>query len=167
RRVADAAQSRRSHAGRLSIAAGSRRLDDHRLVGVDDGSVGAFEFFHSSVVAPYRVLAHLTRFAARQAERAYPAVAGQDRAVHLFQKTDGAANAVAGVPLAAPAGAFADMEILEHHRIAELEHLRIGEAGIGHVGVHGIGTWEARTRGGARADGLVVLVCGVAEVEVV
>ena len=59
------------------------------------------------------------------------------------------------------------MEVLEQHRITELEHLRVGEAGIGHVSVHGVGAGKSRTRRGARTDRLVVLVPGVAEIEIV
>src|SRR5262249_59283990 len=95
------------------------------------------------------------------------AVAGQNRAIHLFQETDRPAHAVAGIPAAASARTWADVEILEQDRIAKLQHLRVGQPRVGHVGVHGIGAGKARARRRARAYRLVVLILGVAEIEVV
>ena len=65
---------------------------------------------------PHAVLADLAGLAARETERPHAAVAGQDRAFHLLQEADGAADAVAGVPLPLAAGALADVEILQQHR---------------------------------------------------
>src|SRR5262249_29522914 len=158
---------RRGGSGWLSVAARGRCLDDHRLAGVDHRRVGAFQLLDRAVLATHGVFADLAGFAAGEPERAHAAVAGQNRAVHLLEETDGAADAVAGVPLAAPARAFADVEILEHHRITELEHLRTGEPRVGHVRMHRVGAGEARTGRRAGADRLVVLVLRVAEVEVV
>ena len=42
-------------------------------------------------------------------------------------------RAVARAPLALAAGAAADVEILQHHRKAALQHFGVGEARIGHV----------------------------------
>jgi len=47
--------------------------------------------------------ADLARFAAGQSERGHPPVSRQNRAFHFFEEADGAADAVAGVPLAASA----------------------------------------------------------------
>ncbi len=125
------------------------------------------QLFHLAALAPHGVFADLARFAAGKPGRRHAAVAGQDRAVHLFEETDGAADAIAGVPFAAAARASANVEILQHHRIAELQHLGVGEPRIGHMRVHGIGAIETRPGGRAGADGLVVLVFGVAEIEIV
>jgi hypothetical protein len=54
------------------------------------------------------------------------------------------------------------MEILQHHRIAELEHLGIGQARIGHVRLHRVRPRKACT---CRRAGALIL--GVAEVEIV
>ena len=150
-----------------AISPRGRGLDDDRLAGVDHGRVAAFELLDRAVLAPHRVLARLTGLAARHAERRHDAVAGQQRAVHFLQEADGAADAVARVPLALAARALADVEVLQHHRIAEFENLRIGETRVGHVRVHGVGAVEAGAGGRAGADRLVVLIRLVAEVEVV
>ena len=105
--------------------------------------------------------------AAGKAEGPHAAMARQDRAVHLLEEADACAGAVAGVPLAAPAGTSADVEILQHHRKAQFQHLRVGEPRIGHVGVHGVGAVEARAGRRAGADRLVILIGRVAEGEVV
>src|SRR5262249_51392057 len=151
----------------LAVSARGRRLNDDRLAGIDDGGIGARKLLHAAVVAPHGVLADLTGFASRQSERTHAAVPRQDRAIHLFQETDGAAHAVAGIPAAASARTFTDVEVLEQHRIAELQHLRVGQSGVGHVGVHGVGAGKTRARRRARTYRLVVLVLGVAEIEVV
>ena len=91
----------------------------------------------------------------------------QNCAIHLFQEANGAADPVARVPAAAPARTFADVEILEHHGIAKLEHLRIGQSRVGHVRVHGVGARKARACRRAGAYCLVILVSGVAKIEIV
>ena len=48
-----------------------------------------------------------------------------------------------------------------------LQDLGVGEARIGHMGMHGAGAIEIRSRAGAAADGFVVLVAPVAEGEAV
>src|SRR5579871_1012995 len=151
----------------LPIPARCRGLDDDRLACFERGGVAALQAFHAAVLATHPVLADLSGFAAGQPERRHAAVAGQDGAFHPLEKPDGAADPVAGVPLAAPAGPDADVKILKQHRIAELQHLRIGEARIRHVGVYRVGAGEAWSRRRARADRLVVLVARVAEIEVV
>src|SRR5262249_12726407 len=94
-------------------------------------------------------------------------MAGQDRTLHPLEKTDRAANSAAGVPFSASTRAGADVEIFEHDRIAEFEYLRIGQPGIGHMRVDRIGAIESWAGGGARADRFVILIAGVAEVEIV
>src|SRR5581483_8060804 len=150
---------------RLAIPARGRRLDDQRLAGVDHGRVAALEQLDRAIETTHRVLPNLPIFAARQAKGRHHAVAGQERALHLLEEADGAADAVAGIPFAAAARAFANMEVLEHDRIAKLENLRVSETRVGHVRVHRVGAGEARTRRGAGADRLVVLVLLVAEID--
>src|SRR5215475_12272514 len=125
---------------RLPIRSRGRRLDDDRLAGIDHGGIGPLELLHVAVLAPYSVLANLAGLAAGKAERTHATVTRQNCAIHLFQKANGAADPVARIPAAAPARIFADVKILEHDRIAELEHLRIGQSCVGHVRVHGVST---------------------------
>src|SRR5262245_57479241 len=106
----------------LSVSAGGRRLDDQRLAGVDHGRVAALQLLDASVLAAHGVLSDLAVLAARQSKRRDDAVAGEQRALHLFEEADGAADAVARVPLAAPTRALADVEVFEHDRIAEFEN---------------------------------------------
>src|SRR5262249_34657051 len=108
---------------RLAIAPRGRRLDDDRLAGIDLSGVGARKPLNAAVVASHGVLADLAGFASGQAERTHPAVARQNRAIHLLQKTDRAAHAVAGIPAAASARTFTDLQILEQGRVAALQHL--------------------------------------------
>ena len=152
---------------RLAVSTRGGRLDDHGFAGVDDGGVAAGKALHAPVVAARPVLADVTGLAPGQPERAHAAMPRQNRAVHFFQETNRAAHAVASVPFAAPARAFADVEVLEQHGITKFQHFGIGEARIGHVGVHGVGTGKSGTRRRARADRLVVLIFRVPEVEIV
>ena len=71
--------------------------------------------------------------------------------------------AVSALAAAAPAHG----EGLQPHREAPLEHLGIGEAGVGHVRVHGARAVVARAGPGAAAQGLVILVALVAVKHVV
>src|SRR6478735_4692525 len=85
----------------FSVAASCGSLDHDGFAGIDHGSVAGFEGFDAAILAPHRILADLTGFTAGKAEWPHPAVARQDRAVHLFKKADGAENAVTCVPFAA------------------------------------------------------------------
>src|SRR5262249_29549336 len=151
----------------IPVAAGRGRLNHDRFAGVDDGCVAALQPFHAAVLPAHGILADLTRLDAGQAERAHGVAPRENRAFHFFEEADGAADAVAGFPFAAPARTLADVKILEQHRIAELEHLRIGEARVGHVRVDGIGAVEAGSGRRAGADRLVILMARIAEVEIV
>src|SRR5262249_61690948 len=95
----------------LAISARGRRLDDDRLAGIDDGGVAARKLLDAAVVAPHGVLADLAGFASGQAERTHAAVARENRAIHLLEEANDAAHAVAGIPAAASARAWAEGEI--------------------------------------------------------
>ena len=92
---------------------------------------------------------------------------GQHRELHLLQEPDAAQGAVATPPASGPAAAAIHPEALQHHRIAPLQDLRIGQASIGHVGVHRGGAVVTGTGPRPAADRLVVLVAVVAEQDVV
>src|SRR6478736_2707644 len=128
---------------RRSIPACGGRLQDNRLVLIDHRGVAPLQPLNSSVSPPHRVFTNLAGLAARKTKRAHPAVSGQNRTFHLFHETDGAPDAVTGVPFAAPAGTGANMEIFKHDGVTKLQHLRIGEACVCNVSVNRIGAVEA------------------------
>ena len=94
-------------------------------------------------------------------------MAGEQRAIHPLAETDAAMRSVPALPLARAARATADMEILENHGEAEFEDLGIGQARVGHVGVHARRAVPARPGRRTGADRLVILILVVAEGEVV
>ena len=55
--------------------------------------------------------------------------------------------AVAAVPASGAARAGADLVAVQPHREAELEHLGVGQARVGHVRLHDAGAVEAPMRG--------------------
>lgn len=90
---------------RRPISARRRRLDDNRLAFVDDGSVAPLQALHTPFLAPCPVLAGLARFATRKPKWPHAPVAGKDCAFHFFEESNGAPDAIAGMPLTASAGA--------------------------------------------------------------
>ena len=105
--------------------------------------------------------------AALQAERCDVAARRHDHRGHRFEEADAADRPVAAMPLAVAAGAAADGEAFQTHRIAQFQHLGVGHARVGHVRVDRRGAVEAGAGAGAAADGLVVLPVRIAEQEVV
>ena len=142
-------------------------MDNDGLVRVDSRFVAPLQTLHASVFASHPILANLASLATGKPEGAYPSMAGQDRTFHLFQETDRPANSIAGVPFAAPARAGPDVEIFEHDRVAEFENLGICQPGVGHMRVDRIGAIKSRARGRTGADRFVILIAGVAEIEIV
>src|SRR5215831_9497527 len=149
---------KRSDVSRLAVSSRARGLDNDRLAGLQGGRVGALQALHAAVQTAHPVLADLARLAACKAERPHTAVAGQDGAFHRFEKPDGAADAIAGIPFPTPAGAGADVEILKQYRVAEFQHLRIGETRIRHMRVYRVGAVKPRPRRRAGADRLVIQI---------
>ncbi len=98
---------------------------------------------------------------------ALPPVLAEDRDRQRAQETELADGAAAAGEAPPPARAPADGEPLQPHRIAVLEHLRIGDRGVRHVAVNGVRAGEAGPGAGAAADGLVVAEAAVAEEHVV
>ena len=71
------------------------------------------------------------------------------------------------MPFALAAGVFSDVEVFQQHRETGFQNFRVGQARIGHVGVHGIGTVETGTGGRAGADGFVILIFVIAEGQII
>ena len=67
----------------------------------------------------------------------------EDGKLDVAEKAQTPLDAVAASGSARAAGTLPDGEALQTHRIALLEDLGIGDAGIGHVAVHGVGAVEA------------------------
>ena len=126
------------------------RIGGHRAVGVLDP-----------------VPAERARLAAGQAERRDAAVPGQRADGHRLAEPQPPDTAVAAVPAAPAAAARPDPVGLHQHRVAPLEHLGVGEPGVGHLGLHHVGAVEAVARARAAGHRLVVLVPLVAERHVV
>src|SRR5262245_31640163 len=150
-----------------AISAGCRRLNDDGLGFIDDRGVAALQALHTSILAPHPVFADLPGLAAREPKWSYPAMTGQNGAFHLFEKTYGATDAVARMPLAAAARSGANVKVLKHHGIAELENLRVGQARIRHMRMDRVRAVKSGARGRTGADRLVVLVALIAEIEIV
>src|SRR5271165_4558114 len=82
------------------------------------------------------VLAGKPGRAPRHAEGAQYASVAQDGGRHGFEESDPPDSSVAAAPAPRAAGACANLVRIEAHRKAKFEHLRIGEPGVGHVGLH-------------------------------
>ena len=80
---------------------------------------------------------------AGQAEGAVVPAVAQDRGLHRLEEAHAAHAAVAATPAAGAARAGANGITVQPHRKAELQHLRVGEARIGHVRLHDAGAVEA------------------------
>src|SRR5262245_10449395 len=98
---------------RLPVSTCRWRPDDDGFARVQDRRGTAREWFDSSIQSLHGILPHLSGFAARQAKGPDAAVAGEDGAIHPLQEPNRSANAVAGIPSAAPARALADVKILQ------------------------------------------------------
>src|SRR5690606_306350 len=81
---------------------------------------------------------------------------------HPLEEAHAAGDAVAAPVPPAPARAAADRVFLEADGEAELQHLRVGGSGVGHVRLDGRAAVEVRAGTGAAADGLVVLQASIA-----
>ena len=146
----------------VSIAARGRRLDDDRFAGVEHGGVAGLAAFRRGrpCAAPNsRRPDRLRRRRGRTAAR------GGGRTGWCSPSFPGS-GWCARTPSPAfhwprPPEPFADVEILQQHRIAEFQHFRIGEPRVGHVRVHGVGAGEAGTGRRAGADRLVILIAAL------
>ena len=71
------------------------------------------------------------------------------------------------MPLAASARILTNVKILEHDRVAELQHFRIGQSRIGHMSMHSIGAVKTGPGRRTGADGFVILVSRISKVQIV
>src|SRR5262249_26140753 len=103
-------------------------------------------------------MADLAWLATHDAERRHYPVRCTNRPFHCHEEADCPLDAVPAMPLALTAGAFADMEVFQNHRIAQFQDLRIGEPGIGHVRMHSRSAVETRSSRRAGANGFIILI---------
>ena len=135
------------------------------------------EQLHAAIGTHHLVNAGRSGLAAIHAKRATVAAIGEDAGRHWRKKADAAHPAVAPRPAAATARVGTNGKAVQPHRKTELQNLRVGQPGIGHVGLHhacaakaayqGPRIVEHAARTTAARNGFVILVAGVAEREVV
>src|SRR5690606_16445273 len=130
-------------------------------VHLDGGDVA--ELFDRAVGTLHAVRAELPRTASGHSERRDDSPVAEDARRHGSQEAQPAGPAVAAAPLPGTAAPAPDAVALESHREAELEDFWVGQPRVGHVGLHHRGPVEAGPRARSPADGLVVLVLGIAE----
>jgi hypothetical protein len=107
------------------------------------GAADVGQRLDAAVGAHHAVDARRAALATGQAKgRMHPAV-GQDAGRHRLQEAHAAHAAVATVPAPRTARALADLVAVQAHREAEFQHLRVGQARIGHVRLHDAGAIEA------------------------
>src|SRR6185503_17815670 len=149
------------------ITAPARTHDDENVTGGHLGLIERTELARCAFEALDVIAPGQPGLAAGHAVRPHLAVAREDRRGHRLEEAHSANRAFAAAPAALAARAAADLEALEPHREAPLQHLGIGEARVGHVGLHHVGAVEARPGARAAGDRLVVLIAVVAEREIV
>ena len=69
--------------------------------------------------------------------------------------------------MTAAAAAAPDRELFHQHRETPFQHFRIGQAGVGHVRLDGVGAWTGGRGPAAAGDGFVIAETRVAEQHVV
>ena len=145
----------------------ARRLQNQPVSRPDLAAVDRGELFHLARGAYEPLTAGEAGFAAFDAVRALHPVLGEEGEGHRLQEDDLADGAVPAAPAARSARAGADGETVQPHGVAVLQHLGVGDPGVGHVGMDGARAVEAGTGAGAAADGLVETEARIAEEQVV
>src|SRR5262245_1244552 len=124
-----------SRPGRADSAkpATAGRLDDEHVTGVHLCFVRSAEVLDAAVDALDPVLAGRSRLTAGEPERRDLAMIREQHSSHRLQKPHAASRAVAAAMTPCSARAATDMEIIEPHWEAPLQHFGIGQARIRHV----------------------------------
>src|SRR5690348_12510386 len=94
-------------------------------------------------------------------------IVGEQRDGHGFVKFQSPDYPVAPAPPATATRAASHGKALHRHWVTPLQHLEVGEPGVGHVGVDGGCPCKAGAGAGAATDGLVILVGCITEREIV
>mmetsp|Transcript_6626 Transcript_6626/g.23400 ORF Transcript_6626/g.23400 Transcript_6626/m.23400 type:complete len:588 (+) Transcript_6626:44-1807(+) len=163
----DLAGGNRSCTVNCSIPARRRRLQHEGVAGLDNGAVAGVQRLLCPVCPHHPVLPYLPWLPAIHAVWRHLAVVAEDDDFHLLVEGDAPLHSAAAHVASLAAGALADRERLDADGVSELNDLRVREARVSHVRMYTIRAVEVRTRTGAPAHGLVVLVAFVAKRHVV
>src|SRR5215470_1827284 len=131
---------------RGAVAASTGGLEDEQVAGADRYRVAAGHRDHRPVRPLDPVPAQRPGRATRHPVRRHPPVTGQGGHRHRLAEPDLPVAAVAAPPVARPPAAPPDRVPLQPHRVPPLEHLGIGEPGVGHVRLHHVRAVEAVPR---------------------
>jgi sterol desaturase/sphingolipid hydroxylase (fatty acid hydroxylase superfamily) len=152
----------------LPMTAPARRQEHEAVAGLDARAVDRTERLDGAAAgADHALLARQARLATVEPVRRLGAVLAQDRQLERREEGDLADGPVAAAETSRPSRVGAYGETLHAHRVAVLQDLRIGDAGVGHVAVDGARAVEPRSGAAAAAHRLVVSEALVAERDVV
>ena len=126
-----------------TVAAAARGVHDEDVAGADLDAVAAAHAVQGAVRVLDPVAAQGARLAARHAERGDAAVPGQGGDGHRRGEAQPPDAAVPAMPAARAAAAGDDPVGLQQHRVPPLQHLGVGEPGVGHLGLHHVGAVKA------------------------
>src|SRR5262245_17518177 len=152
---------------RRAVATPARGLDHEDVPGLYLHGVTTLHRIDRAILALDPLPSERSVRPAVHAVRRNSSVAAQRADCHRLQEPDPTPTTVASGPAADAPGAGHDLEGLQPDRIAPLQHLGVGEPGVGHVRLHDVGTAEAVPGTGPARDSLVVLRTLVAERHVV
>src|SRR5687768_14936610 len=148
-------------------AASAWRLNHEDVAGTYLRRMRCAEALDAAVAALDPVLPGRAGLAAREAERRDDAMIREQHSGHRLQEAYATLASVAATMTSCATRAATDAKVLQPHREAPFQDFGVGETRVRHVGLHGRGAVEVRSRAGAARDGFVVLVRAVAEREVV
>jgi hypothetical protein len=141
--------------------------DSESIAGPGQDFIFGPRFNVAAVAADKKVLPALAVTATFEAIRGEHPAFGKNGHVQRLEKFHLTDQPVTAAVPALATGAAADGKFPEQQRIAPFQDFRIGDAGVGHVGVNAGLAMPGRAGPGSAADGLVVAEARVAESEVV
>src|SRR5687768_14916476 len=96
----------------------------------------------SSICTDNEVTTACARFTAIGAKGRHHTVVGKDGSGHVLKEAYLAHPTIAAMPSPAATGSLPDFIALQPDWIAPLQDLRVGEAGVGHMGLHHVSAVE-------------------------
>src|SRR6185437_1496945 len=143
---------------RLSPPAPRRSDDLDHLAYLQFRLIAALQRLQPAIEPAHAIAAEFAEFAAIDAEARHAPPTAEDRQFHRLAEADAPQRTVAGAPKPLAAGAAADVEFLQHHGKAALQHFGVGQPRVRHMHMHAAGAIEPRPRRRAGADRLVILI---------